>query len=81
MEASTDSEIADLFSEFFQTTYSPAAWSKSNYPNPLNKANCIFTLVITESSFLRDLATPTPTYSPGPVGLPGCVLKFCTSTI
>jgi len=25
MEASTDSEISDLFSEFFQTTYSSAA--------------------------------------------------------
>jgi len=48
MEASTDSEIADLFAEFFQTTYSSAAWSNSNYPNPLNKANCIFTPEISE---------------------------------
>jgi len=55
MEASTDSEIADLFAEFFQTTYSSAAWSNSNYPNPLNKANCIFTPEITEISLVRDL--------------------------
>jgi len=54
MEASTDSEIADLFAEFFQTTYSSAAWSNSNYHNPLNRENCIFTPVITESSLLRD---------------------------
>jgi len=81
MEASTDSEIADLFAEFFQTTYSSAAGSNSNYPNPLNRENCIFTPVITESSLLMDLATTTLNYSPGPDGLPGCVLKFCASTI
>jgi len=81
MEASTDPEIADLFAEFFQTTYSSAAWSNSNYPNSLNRANCIFTPEITKGSLLRDLATTTPTYSPGPDGLPGCVLKFCASTI
>jgi len=50
MEASTASEIADLFAEFFQTAYSSAAWSNSNYPNPLKGANCIFTPVITKSS-------------------------------
>jgi len=43
------------------STYSSAVWSNSNYPNPLNRANCIFTPVITESSFLRDLATSTTT--------------------
>jgi len=81
MEASTDFEIADLFAEFFQTTYSSDAWSNSKYPSPLSRANCIFTPAITKSSLLRDLATTTPTYSPGPDGLPGCVLKFCASTI
>jgi len=35
MEASTDSDIADLFAEFFQTTFSSAAWSSPNYPYPL----------------------------------------------
>jgi len=80
IKASTDSEIADLFFEFFQTTYSSASWSNSNYPNTLNRANCIFAPVITESSLLGNLATTPPTYSPGPVGLSGCVLKFCAST-
>jgi len=60
MEASTDSEIAYLFAEFFQTSCSSVAWSNSNYPNPLNRANCIYTSAITESSLLRDLATRTP---------------------
>jgi len=81
MEAFTDSEVADLFSEFFQTTYNSAAWSNSNYTNRLNMANRIFTHVITESFLLRELATTTSTYSPGPGGLPGCVFKFCASTI
>jgi len=44
-------------------------------------ANCIFSPVITESSLLSDLETITPTYSPGPDGLSGCVLKFCARTI
>jgi len=30
VEASTDSEIANLFAEFFQTTYRLASWSNSN---------------------------------------------------
>jgi len=68
MEASTDSEIADLFAEFFQTTYGSAAWSNSNYPNPLNKANCIFTPEITEISLVRkqrQLILPVLMDSPG----------------
>jgi len=40
MGASTGSESADLFAEFLQTTYSSASLSNSNYPNPLNTANC-----------------------------------------
>jgi len=66
MEASTDSKMADIFDEFFRTTYISASWSNSNYPNPSNRANCIFTPIISESSLFRDLATTTPTYSPGP---------------
>jgi len=81
MEASTDSKMADIFDEFFRTTYISASWSNSNYPNPSNRANCIFTPIISESSLFRDLATTTPTYSPGPDGLPGCVLKFWASTL
>jgi len=74
IEPSTHPEIADLFAEFFQSTYSSVSWSNSSYPNHLNRANCIFSL-------LSDLETITPTYSPGPDGLAGCVLKFCPGTI
>jgi len=45
IEASTDPEIADLFAEFFQSTYSSVSWSNSIYPNHLNRENCIFTPV------------------------------------
>jgi len=81
IEASTDPEIADLFAEFFQSTYSSFSWSSSSYPNHLNRANCIFSPVITQSSLLSDLETITSTYFPGPNGLPGCVLKSCARTI
>jgi len=67
IEASTDLEIAALFTEFFQSTYSSDSLSNSNYPNHLNRANCIFSPVITESSLLCVLETITPTYSPGSV--------------
>jgi len=63
METSTDPEIADLFAEFFQPTYSSVS------------------SVNTISSLLSDLETITPTYSPGPDGLPACVLKFCARTV
>jgi len=81
IEASADPEIADLFAEFFQSTYNSVSWSNSSYPIHLNRANGIFSPVITESSLLGVLETITPTYSPGPDGLPGCVLKFCARTI
>jgi len=38
IEASTDPEIANLFAEFFQSTYSSVSWSNSSYPNHLNRA-------------------------------------------
>jgi len=50
--------------------------SNSSYLNHLNRANCIFSPVITES----DLETITPTYSPGPDGVPGSVLKLYAHT-
>jgi len=80
-ETSTDPEIADLFAEFFQSSYRSVSWSNSNYPNHLNRANCINSPVITENSLLSALETITLTYCPGPDGLPGCVLKFCSRTI
>jgi len=33
IEASTDPEIADLFGEFFQSTYSSVSWPYTSYPN------------------------------------------------
>jgi len=81
IEASTDPEIADLFAVFFQSTYSYVSWSNFSYPNHINRANCIFSPLITKSSLLSDLEIITPTYSPGPDGLPGCVFKFCARTI
>jgi len=42
IEASTDPDIADLFAEFFPSTYSSVSWPYTSYPNHLNKANCIF---------------------------------------
>jgi len=66
--------LRDLFAEFFQSTYKRpffVSWSNSSYPNHLNRANCIFSPVITESFLLSDLKTITPTYSPVPDGLPG----------
>jgi len=38
IEASTDLEIAALFTEFFQSTYSSDSWSNSNYPKPLYRS-------------------------------------------
>jgi len=54
IEASTDPKIADLFAEFIQSTYSSVSWSNTSYSNHLNRANCIFSPVITESSLLSD---------------------------
>jgi len=34
--------VADLFAEFFQSTYGSVSWSNSSYPNHLNRTNCFF---------------------------------------
>jgi len=40
--APMDPEIADLFAEFFPSTYSSVSWSNSSYPTHLKRANFIF---------------------------------------
>jgi len=45
------------------------------------KSNFICCPVISESSLLLDLQRVKPDYSPGPDGVPGCVLRYCAETL
>jgi len=73
--ANTDQAIADLFAQFFQTTYSTSSPPDQSYPFEIPKSNFIFCPVISKSSLLLDLQRVKPVYSPGPDGVPECVLR------
>jgi len=48
-----DPEVADLFAEFLQSTYSSVSWSYSSYPNHLIRANCIFNVTRRVKGYTR----------------------------
>ena len=75
-KAYTDQAIADLFATFFQTTYSSSNYSFESYPFDMPRSNCIFSPLISEESLIRDLEMVKPVFSPGPDGVPGCVLRY-----
>lgn len=77
----SDQAIADLFAKFFQTTYSTLPHSEQPYSYAVSKSNLIFCPTINESSLLNDLQRVKPVYSPGPDGIPGCVLRFCAEAL
>jgi len=79
--ASTDQAIADLFAQFFQTTYSTSSPPDQSYPYVIPKSNFICCPVIRKSSLLLDLQRVKQVYSPGPDGVPGCVLRYCAETL
>ena len=51
------------------------------YPYNLESANCIFKPLIMESSLLNYLKALNLVFSPGPDGLPGCVLRYCAEEL
>jgi hypothetical protein len=79
--ADTDQAMADMFARFFQTTYLPATHNTQSYPYNIPCSNGIFTPLLNESSIARDLHLVTPLYSPGPDGIPACVLRFCANSL
>jgi len=79
--ANTDQTVADLFAHLFQTTYSTSSPPDQSYPCDTPKSNYIFCPVISESSLPLDLQRVKPVYFPGPDGVPGCVLRYCTETL
>jgi len=80
--ANNDQAAADLYPEFFQTTYSVSSYSpRTSYPYSLQKSNFIPEPVITEDSVLCELNLIKPVSSPGPDGLPGWVLRYCAGSL
>jgi hypothetical protein len=82
-EASSDQAAADLFADFFQSTYSNKLYTSSAhpYPYPINNFNTLFCPTINKTSLLNDLKSVKPVFSPGPDGVPGCVLRFCADSL
>jgi len=77
----TSDQAIALFAKFFQTTYSTLPHSEQPYSYAVSKSNLIFCPIINESSLLNDLQRVKPVYSPGPDGIPACVLRFCAEAL
>jgi len=79
--ATSDQAIVDLFAKFFQTTYSSLPHSSQPYSYTVSRSNLIFFPTSNESSLLVDLQRVKPVYSPGPDGIPDCVLRYCADAL
>ena len=73
--------MADLFAKFFQTTYSPSTHTSHFYPYNIPSSNGIFSPFLNESSLVKDLHLVKPVFSPGPDGVPACILRFCANSL
>ena len=75
-EATADSDIANMFADFFQNSYSTFT-STSNYSFNINRLNFLPQILLTEEEVLNGLKTLKNSISPGPDGVPANVLKLC----
>jgi len=66
---------------YYQTTYSTLSHSSQPYFYTVSRSNLMFCPTLNESSLLVDLQRVKPVYSPGPDGIPGCVLKYCAEAL
>ncbi|KAL9917892.1 uncharacterized protein ACN427_000469 [Glossina fuscipes fuscipes] len=76
--SSDDFEISNLFAEYFRRNFSIANSELSaNYPYPITNSVSIPNLVISEDDVFKGLSSLKYSCSPGPDGIPSCVLKSC----
>ena len=71
-------EIANLFADFFQNTYSkPSSNHNDNYAYNISRLNYFPQIILSEEEFLNGLLSLKSSNSPGPDGVPAYILKSC----
>lgn len=76
-ESSTDNGMADLFAEFFQSTYTSSNPVTSNYPYAIQVYNFIPNISLSYDEVLNGLKSLEPNFSAGPDGVPASILRTC----
>lgn len=78
---SSDHEIADLFADFFQSTYVNNSDSLLSYPYPFHSFDLMFDLSFSYSEVFTSLLSLKPSCRPGPDGVPAIVLRECADVL
>lgn len=79
--SSSDKDSAELFAEFFKSTFSSDISNLTYYPYCIHNSSSIRNPVIDYDSVFRSLSAVKAVYSPGPDGVPACVLTYCASSL
>ena len=79
-ESSDNSEIANLFADFFQSSYTQNAYS-GQYNFQIDKLNHFPRFCLTEDEVYSGLKALRSSFSPGPDGVPTYILKSCANEL
>lgn len=79
-ESSDDSNIADMFTSFFRSSYSQEK-PPLNYPYTISSFNNIPNILLLEDEVLHGLKTLKHSNSPGPDGVPTSILRSCANEL
>ncbi|XP_037811948.1 uncharacterized protein LOC119603822 [Lucilia sericata] len=78
MESSKDSEICDMFADFFSSSYSNKCLNQlSSYPYPIVESNQINCPKLHSSTVLKAIQKLKYSDKCGPDGVPSCILRNC----
>ncbi|KAL9900271.1 uncharacterized protein ACN427_007570 [Glossina fuscipes fuscipes] len=81
-ESSDDFESSNLFAEYFRQNFSTANFDLSeNYPYSISNSVSIPNFVISENDVFEGLNSLKYNCSPGPDGIPSCVLISCAGEL
>ena len=80
-ESSTDTGIANLFADFFQSTYTLSNPLTSDYPYAIQEFNFIPNIVLSYHEVWSGLKSLKPNFSAGPDGVPASILRACADSL
>lgn len=78
---SSDHEIANLFADFFESTYVNSSDSLLSYPYHIQSFDLMFDLSLSYSEVYTALVSVKPSCRPGPDGVPAIILRECADLL
>lgn len=76
-----DAEIANIFAEFFSTTFSTNIHKKSTYPYKITSSSSIHIPSLDVSTVLNNIKSIKSSDKPGPDGIPSIIIKNCADSL